>query len=106
MPPGQRENLTINLSSIVRATDSDSDTVTAGATGLVITVNDDTPTASAVAQAGTVDEDGLPGGIAGGIGDVGGEATVATGNVSALFNSGADQPLTYNLNTVTTGFRP
>ena len=69
-------NLTINLSSIVRATDSDSDTVTAGATGLVITVNDDTPTASAVAQTGTVDEDGLPGGIAGGIGDVGGEATV------------------------------
>ena len=52
-------NLTINLSSIVRATDSDSDTVTAGATGLVITVNDDTPVIGAVqdailsAQAGT-----------------------------------------------------
>ena len=34
-------------------------------------------------------------GIAGGTGDVAGEATVATGTVAALFQSGADEPLTY-----------
>ena len=62
---------------------------------------------------GTVDEDGVlegvadagPGdGIAGGTGDVAGEAVVATGSVSALFQSGADEPLTYGFtaNAVTT----
>jgi hypothetical protein len=45
----------------------------------------------------------VPGGIAGGTGDVAGEATVATGNASALFNSGADQPPTFGLSTVTSG---
>ena len=62
---------------------------------LSIDVDDDTPTASPAQQTGTVDEDGVPGGIAGGIGDVAGEATVATGSVAPLFNSGADQPLTF-----------
>ena len=56
------------------------------------------------ASTGTVDEDGVlegvanagPGdGIAGGIGDVAGEATIATGSVTGLFQSGADEPLTY-----------
>ena len=62
---------------------------------------------------GTVDEDGVlegaadagPGdGIAGGTGDVAGEAVIATGSVSALFQSGADEPLTYGFtgNAVTT----
>ena len=62
---------------------------------------------------GTVDEDGVlegaanagPGdGIAGGAGDVAGEATVATGSVTGLFQSGADEPLTYGFtgNAVTT----
>ena len=32
-----------------------------------------------------------------------GEATVATGSVAPLFNSGADQPLTFSLNTDTSG---
>src|SRR5262249_31815853 len=64
-------------------------------------VDDDTPTASQAQQTGTVDEDGVPGGIAGGVGDVAGEATVATGSVAPLFNSGADQPLTFSLNTHT-----
>ena len=45
----------------------------------------------------------MPGGIAGGTGDVAGAATVATGSVAPLFNSGADQPLTFSLDTVTTG---
>ena len=102
---GNEENdLTINLGAIVQATDFDGDSVTGNATGLVITVDDDTPIATAGTSTGTVDEDGVvegiadagPGdGIAGGTGDVAGEATVATGSVTALFQSGADEPLTY-----------
>ena len=105
---GNAENdLTINLGAIVQATDRDGDTVSGNATGLVITVDDDTPIATAGTSTGTVDEDGVvegmanagPGdGIAGGPagdGDVAGQATVATGSVAALFQSGADEPLTY-----------
>ena len=47
-------DLTINLGAIVQATDFDGDTVTGNATGLVITVDDDTP----IATAGDVDRDG------------------------------------------------
>ncbi|TXL73706.1 hypothetical protein FHP25_20065 [Vineibacter terrae] len=101
---GNDENdLTINLSSILRATDFDGDTAAAAANALVVTVDDDTPTASQASQTGTVDEDGVPGGIAGGVGDVAGEATVATGSVTPLFNSGADQPLTFSLSADTSG---
>ncbi|PMY30783.1 hypothetical protein C1Y35_31240, partial [Pseudomonas sp. GW456-L14] len=42
---------------------------------------DDGPAAAGTAEAGTVDEDGLANGIAGGVGDVAGEATVANGSV-------------------------
>ena len=96
-------DLAINLSSILRATDFDGDTVAAAANALIVTVDDDTPQASQAQQTGTVDEDGVPGGIAGGTGDVAGEATVATGSVAPLFNSGADQPLTFSLSTDTSG---
>jgi T1SS-143 domain-containing protein len=102
--PGLNENnLTIALGTIIQATDFDGDTVTAGANGVVITVNDDTPIATTATFTGTVDEDGVAGGIAGGTGDVAGEATVATGNVSTLFQSGADSPLTYSLTNATAG---
>jgi T1SS-143 domain-containing protein len=102
--PGLNENnLTITLGTIIQATDFDGDTVTAGANGVVITVNDDTPIATTATFTGTVDEDGVAGGIAGGTGDVAGEATVATGNVSTLFQSGADSPLTYSLTNATAG---
>src|SRR4029079_17154759 len=96
---GSDENdLTINFGGLVQATDKDGDTVTA--TGTVsVTVDDDTPVAVAGTSTGTVDEDGLPGGIAGGTGDVTGEALIATGSVTALFQSGADVPLTYGFNT-------
>ena len=78
-----------------------------------INVDDDTPIATAGTSTGTVDEDGVvegiadagPGdGIAGGTGDVAGEATTATGSVAALFQSGADEPLSYGFaaNAVTT----
>ncbi|HAU1515282.1 TPA: type I secretion C-terminal target domain-containing protein, partial [Legionella pneumophila] len=52
---------------------------------------------------GVVDEDGLTGGIAGGVGDVAGQAVAASGNVATLFQSGADAPLTYSLNASTSG---
>jgi len=103
---GSDENdLPINLSGIITAKDADGDSVTAAASGLIITVDDDTPTASTtVLLTGTVDEDGVTGGIAGGTGDVTGENTVASGSVATLFNSGADAPLNYALatDTVTT----
>lgn len=73
-------------------------------TGIVhVTLDDDIPTASLTQLSGTVDEDGLSGGILGGTGDVAGQATTASGLVAALFNPGADQPLTYSLSTITTG---
>jgi T1SS-143 domain-containing protein len=73
-------------------------------TGIVhVTIDDDIPIASQAQQTGTVDEDGVPGGIAGGTGDVAGEATVASGSLAPLFNSGADQPLAFSLKADTSG---
>jgi T1SS-143 domain-containing protein len=101
---GNNENdITINLGSLLQATDKDGDTVTAAAEKLVITVDDDTPTATGTAATGTVDEDGLANGIAGGTGDVTGEATTASGSVTGIFQSGADTPLTYALSSDTSG---
>ncbi|WP_397431607.1 DUF5801 repeats-in-toxin domain-containing protein [Pseudomonas chlororaphis] len=103
-PAGNDENdITINLGSLLQATDKDGDTVTAAAEKLVITVDDDTPTAAGTAEAGTVDEDGLANGIAGGVGDVPGELTTASGSVTAIFQSGADVPLSYSLSSDTSG---
>ncbi|WP_414863416.1 DUF5801 repeats-in-toxin domain-containing protein, partial [Pseudomonas chlororaphis] len=103
-PAGNDENdISLNLGTLLQATDKDGDTVTAAANKLVITVDDDTPTATGTAEAGTVDEDGLANGIAGGVGDVPGEATTASGNVTAIFQSGADVPLTYSLSSDTSG---
>ncbi|MFO9165494.1 type I secretion C-terminal target domain-containing protein, partial [Legionella pneumophila serogroup 1] len=59
--------------------------------------------ASATKLTGVVDEDGLAGGIAGGTGDVAGQAVAASGNVATLFQSGADAPLSYSLNPNTSG---
>ena len=53
-------DLTIKLSSILRAADADGDTAAAAANALIVTVDDDTPTASQAQQTGTVDEDGVP----------------------------------------------
>ncbi|MFL0355979.1 DUF5801 repeats-in-toxin domain-containing protein [Erythrobacter sp. GH1-10] len=81
-------------------TDGDGDSAP---TSLTITVDDDTPVALAVNSQGRVDEDGLPGGIAGGVNDAPGEDTVATGSVSGIFSAGADAPLTYSLDSDTSG---
>ena len=108
-PAGGDENdvqFTINY----LVTDSTGDSVE-GSFG--INVDDDTPIATAGTSVGTVDEDGvvegvadagLGDGIAGGTGDVAGEAVVATGSVTGLFQSGADEPLTYGFtaNAITT----
>ncbi|WP_081729284.1 hypothetical protein [Pseudomonas sp. QTF5] len=103
---GNDENdITINLGSLLRATDKDGDTVTAAAEKLVITVDDDTPTATGTAVTGTVDEDGLDNGIAGGVGDVAGVATTASGSVTGIFQSGADTPLSYALSSNTSGLQ-
>uniref|UniRef100_UPI002FCB0803 T1SS-143 repeat domain-containing protein n=1 Tax=Aeromicrobium sp. TaxID=1871063 RepID=UPI002FCB0803 len=99
----------LNLGSVLKITDMDDDFVTGEAGSLQITVDDDTPIRTGVVGGGTVDEDGVlegaanngPGdGIAGGPAggsDVNGEAVTATGNVSTMFQSGADEDLTYTL---------
>ena len=110
-------DLTINLGAIVQATDRDGDTVIGNASGLVITVDDDTPIALRNV-AGTVDEDGVvegaanagPGdGIPGGPGDFvdpntdgDNDELTTTGTVAEPFQSGADEPLTYLQPTDTT----
>ena len=50
-------DLAINLSSILRATDFDRDTVAAAANALIVTVDDDTPTVSVNATV-LLDDDG------------------------------------------------
>ena len=105
---GDENNLQFSINYVV--TDGNGDTATGS---FSIDVDDDTPIATAGTSIGTVDEDGVvegmaddgPGdGIAGGTGDVAGESVSATGTVSALFQSGADEPLTYGFtgNAITT----
>ncbi|MFA1366432.1 enhanced entry virulence factor RtxA, partial [Legionella pneumophila] len=94
-------------SLVVRATvvDADGDQAThdLDVSQGVFQVKDDGPVASATKLTGVVDEDGLAGGIAGGTGDVAGQAVAASGNVATLFQSGADAPLSYSLNSSTSG---
>ncbi|WP_374090853.1 retention module-containing protein [Methylomicrobium lacus] len=92
----------VNLTATATITDFDGDTATDSETidlgGGNIRFDDDMPTVISNAQlTGTVDEDGVSGGIAGGAYDVHGEVVVASGNVASLFNSGADTPLNFVL---------
>ncbi len=98
-PAGGQEN---NLVFVLTVTVTDSDGDTASGT-ITITYNDDTPEATDAQVGGTVDEDGVPGGIPGGTDDVAGEITVVNGSVVSLFESGADGPLTYGLSSSTSG---
>ena len=93
------DNLPIAFGSVIQATDSDGDSVTATGT-LTISVIDDVPVATNAALTGTVDEDGLPLGIAAGDGGTVSQ-TIATGSVSTLFLSGADAPLHYSFTAST-----
>ena len=111
LPGDNTENeLTINLGSLIQATDTDGDTVSAfSGTSVQVVVDDDTPIQGAISS-GTVDEDGLPGGIAGGTGDFAdlntdgdNDETTVTGTIAGLpqFQSGADEPLSFSLVTDT-----
>ncbi|UGY02097.1 DUF5801 repeats-in-toxin domain-containing protein [Bradyrhizobium quebecense] len=62
--------------------------------GSHLTILDDGPLAINASLVGTVDEDSLPGALA--PGEVAGAPATASGNVSALFVSGADAPLSFS----------
>jgi T1SS-143 domain-containing protein len=68
-----------------------------------LSFQDDGPSATGAAVTATVDEDGLSGGIAGGVGDVAGEAFSASGSVAGIFDPGADGLGSYSLSTDTSG---
>jgi T1SS-143 domain-containing protein len=99
------ESLAINnaaLLAVVTVTDGDGDTDTASVgIGARVAFQDDGPTANGTPVTATVDEDGLPGGIAGGSNDVSGEIAFASGSIDSIFQSGVDNPLTYGLSTDT-----
>ncbi len=78
----------------VTATDSDG---SGDSAILDVRIIDDVVSAIGGASVGTVDEDGLFGGIAGGTGDVPGAALTAMGSVAGLFNFGADGVGSYSL---------
>ncbi|MBX2826091.1 MAG: VCBS domain-containing protein, partial [Gammaproteobacteria bacterium] len=95
---GNDENdVSFTLDYIV--TDGDTDTAPGSIT---INVDDDTPVVDSGTDSGTVDEDGLTDGIAGGTGDVTGEAVTANGSVTGFFSAGADTPLTYSIDDSST----
>ncbi|MFS8050914.1 hypothetical protein, partial [Rhizobium sp. BR 314] len=86
-----------DVSKLLQATDADGhfaagDTATAAANALKLTIIDDQPTVTANTQTATVDEDALVGEATGETGFGG----TATGNISNLFNTGADTPATYS----------
>ena len=99
-PAGGDEN-DVSFSLTYQVTDADDDSATGS---LTVNVDDDTPVATEGQNVGgIVDEDELPAGIGDNApGDDAGGTTV-NGNVGALFQSGADQPLTYSLTGDTTG---
>ena len=99
---GDENNVSFTLDYIV--TDGDGDQATSS---LVINVDDDTPTAIDASSTGTVDEDGLSGGISdNGTDDAPGADTTTGGSVTGLFSAGADSPLTYALNPAAAGGLP
>ncbi|MNF59195.1 hypothetical protein D3C84_407770 [compost metagenome] len=90
------------LLAVATVTDGDGDTHAASVgIGARVAFQDDGPTANGTPVTATVDEDGLPGGIAGGTNDVSGEVAFASGSIDSIFQSGVDNPLTYGLSTDT-----
>ena len=99
---GDENNVEFTLGYTV--TDGDGDTATSS---LVINVDDDTPVAVDTDSTGTVDEDGLAGGISdNGSNDATGAAITANGSVTSLFSAGADSPLSFALNPAAAGTLP
>jgi T1SS-143 domain-containing protein len=109
------DNLDIDFSSMIVATDHDGDTATLPNDTFVITVDDDLPVAVREGQVtGQVDEDDLPAGNhdnadgdddpGNADGDNDGTTTGGdAGSLSGLFNFGADQPGTVELSSDTSG---
>ena len=108
-PPGPAHNDALDLAGLIAASvtitdgDGDVDSASVGIGGALVFL-DDGPSVTENQVTGLVDEDGvLEGvadggegdGIAGGVGDVAGAPTVASGSVAAMFNSGADAPLSF-----------
>ncbi|WP_348814412.1 Ig-like domain-containing protein [Halomonas sp. H10-59] len=109
--PGFVGNATIDYT----ATDGDGSTVGGslnvavadGGTGPTTPDSDGDPTTTN--PTAVVDEDGLPGGIAGGVGDVSGERTVATGSLGYSFGSDGPGSFAWNaagLPALTSGGSP
>ena len=90
---GTEDNLLLDLSSVVVATDADGNSVGAHAGVFVIDVDDDMPTQNEGSVTARVDEDELPNGIT----DGDAQTTVATGSLSGQVSFGADQPGTFRL---------
>ncbi|TKW78016.1 MAG: hypothetical protein DI543_12620, partial [Bradyrhizobium icense] len=98
--PQNTENLlNINLSSVVRFTDYDSDSITLSG-GFSITVQDDIPVQTTASVSGSVQEDALTLLNSNGqsVGNAeGGQTTVAAGSLATLVKVGADEPGTFSL---------
>ncbi|MBA4263330.1 MAG: hypothetical protein C0443_15295, partial [Comamonadaceae bacterium] len=99
-PPGQgANNLALNLSSAITATDADGDRITLSR-GFTVNVTDDVPQlAGKFPSMGLVEEEALHGGNREGP-NLG---AVASGSVAGQAQSGADDPLTFSLNPVLGG---
>jgi T1SS-143 domain-containing protein len=92
-PDGSNADESLSLSGKIKAvltiTDGDGDvSVDKVDIGHVIRFEDDAPTAGQVTAAVVLDDEGLPGGINGGPGDVAGAAITTSGNL--VFTAGAD----------------
>jgi hypothetical protein len=107
-PAGLNENnLSIDLSSLVKATDQDGDPATAASGALVVSVDDDLPVNnSTTLTPPTVHEDALNNSNA--IGNPEGvgqtvNASISVAAIASLVNGGADQPITIGLNAAIEG---
>ncbi|ACF45829.1 outer membrane adhesin like protein [Prosthecochloris aestuarii DSM 271] len=94
------EELPLDLSSGIIATDKDNDQLTLDEGSLVINVENDVPAQTEEVEEQSVQEDALSGGN---IDDAVNDTVTATGSVASLVDAGADEPVTFSLNPDTTG---
>jgi T1SS-143 domain-containing protein len=88
-------NLPLDLSSVIQATDSDEDTITLES-GFTIDVTDDVPEQAGLPDIGIVEEEALPAGNQEGY-DVWPDTAVATGSLQDQVSVGADEGATFSL---------
>ncbi|MCX4193818.1 retention module-containing protein [Methylophaga sp. OBS1] len=88
-------NLPLDLSSVIQATDSDEDTITLDS-GFTIDVTDDVPEQTGLPDIGVVEEEALPAGNQEGY-DVWPDTAVATGSLADQVSVGADEGATFSL---------